>query len=151
MLSFVFKSCRRIGAQSFTSKEYTFRRAYATSITCFKVPQAAPSFGYRQCYHSSLLLGSDHLKSKLVHGHRDWKIFGFQRNITLISKRGKKKSVKSVVKRFKRLGCGALKRWRSGKNHNMRKKSTNQKRRLRKPVIVRGRQLRKLNKMLNGW
>ena len=83
--------------------------------------------------------------------HQGYQSLEFQRKITIYSKRGKKKSVKAVVKRFKRLGSGALKRWRSGKHHNMRKKSTNQKRRLRKPVIVKGRQLRKLNKMLNGW
>ncbi len=67
------------------------------------------------------------------------------------SKKGKRKTVKAVAKRFKRLPCGRLLRWRAGKNHNMRKKSCNQRRRLRKPVIVKGRQLRKLNRMISGW
>ena len=75
----------------------------------------------------------------------------FTRNVNFFSKKGKKKTVKSVTKRFKRMGSGALKRWRAGKNHNMRKKSHNQKRRLKKPVIVKGRQLRKLNQMISGW
>ena len=73
------------------------------------------------------------------------------RGVNFCSKLGKRKTVKSVAKRFKRLGSGMLKRWRAGKNHNMRKKSTNQKRRLKRPVIVKGKQLRKLNKMISGW
>ena len=98
---------------------------------------------------SSMELGQ--CKNNLISANEKSQSLVFKRNITIISKRGKRKTVKGVIKRFKRLGSGALKRWRSGKNHNMRKKSTNQKRRLRKPVIVTGRQLRKLNKMVNGW
>ena len=74
-----------------------------------------------------------------------------KRHVNFFSKKGKRKTVKSVAKRFKRLRSGALLRWRACRNHNMRKKSTSQKRRLRKPVVVTGRQLRKLNKMISGW
>ncbi len=73
------------------------------------------------------------------------------RGAVFCSRRGKRKTVKSVTKRFKRLRSGKLLRWKAGKNHNMRKKSSNQRRRLRRPVVVKGKQLRKLNKMISGW
>ena len=134
-----------------TGTGHIYRRAYSAASSHFRSPQIISRYGYnhQSSCNSSFVINQSN--SRFIGACQGWHNVGFQRNIVTYSKRGKRKSVKAVVKRFKRLGSGALKRWRSGKNHNMRKKSTNQKRRLRKPVIVKGRQLRKLNKMLSGW
>ena len=76
---------------------------------------------------------------------------GFRRGITLVSKKGKRKTCKAVAKRFIRTGKGKLKRWRCGYHHNQTKKSSRRKRFLRKPTYVSKTQLKTLNKMLNGW
>lgn len=75
----------------------------------------------------------------------------FQRGITMVSKKGKRKTCKAVAKRFIRTGKGKLKRWRCGKHHNQTKKSSRRKRFLRKPTYASKTQLKTLNKMLNGW
>lgn len=75
----------------------------------------------------------------------------WSRNIVLFSKKkGKRKTVKAVAKRFKRTGSGALKYWRAGKNHKMIVKSARARRKLRKPRYVNKTQLKTLNKMLSG-
>lgn len=74
-----------------------------------------------------------------------------QRGITMVSKKGKRKTCKAVAKRFIRTGKGKLKRWRCGKHHNQTKKSGRRKRFLRKPTYASKTQLKTLNKMLNGW
>lgn len=66
-------------------------------------------------------------------------------------RRGKKKSVKAVSKRFHRTGSGKLKYWPAGKVHNMLAKSRNHRRRLRKPKYATKTQLKTLNKMISGW
>lgn len=66
-------------------------------------------------------------------------------------RRGKKKSVKAVSKRFHRTGSGKLKYWPAGKVHNMLAKSRNHRRRLRKPRYASKTQLKTLNKMISGW
>ena len=73
------------------------------------------------------------------------------RGITTFSKKGKRKTCKAVAKRFVRTGKGKLKRWRCGKHHNQTKKTNRRKRFLRKPTYASKTQLKKLNKMLNGW
>ena len=73
------------------------------------------------------------------------------REITMVSKKGKRKTCKAVAKRFLRTGKGKLKRWRCGKHHNQSKKSSRRKRSLRKPTYASKTQLKTLNKMLNGW
>lgn len=75
----------------------------------------------------------------------------FRRGITLVSKKGKRKTCKAVAKRFIRTGKGKLKRWRCGYHHNQTKKSGRRKRALRKPTYASKTQLKTLNKMLNGW
>lgn len=75
----------------------------------------------------------------------------FRRGITLVSKKGKRKTCKAVAKRFIRTGKGKLKRWRCGYHHNQTKKSSRRRRFLRKPTYASKTQLKTLNKMLNGW
>ncbi len=75
----------------------------------------------------------------------------FRRGVTLVSKKGKRKTCKAVAKRFIRTGKGKLKRWRCGYHHNRTKKSGRRKRFLRKPTYASKTQLKTLNKMLNGW
>ena len=75
----------------------------------------------------------------------------WSRDVVLFSKnKGKRKTVKAVAKRFKRIGSGALKYWRAGKNHKMIVKSGRASRNLRKPRYVNKTQLKTLNKMLSG-
>ena len=75
----------------------------------------------------------------------------WSRDLVLFSKnKGKRKTVKAVAKRFKRIGSGALKYWRAGKNHKMIVKSGRARRNLRKPRYVNKTQLKVLNKMLSG-
>ena len=74
------------------------------------------------------------------------------RSVVNVSKRrGKKKTVKAVAKRFHRTGSGKLKYWPAGKVHNMLSKSRNHRRRLRKPRYATKTQLKTLNKMISGW
>lgn len=74
------------------------------------------------------------------------------RSVVKCSKRrGKKKTVKAVAKRFHRTGSGKLKYWPSGAVHNMLSKSRHHRRSLRKPRYANKTQLKTLNKMLAGW
>lgn len=72
------------------------------------------------------------------------------RSVVGFSKKGKRKTVKAVAKRFKRTGTGQLKYWRPGKNHCMMAKSGRASRELRKPRYANKTQLKMLNKMLSG-
>lgn len=71
--------------------------------------------------------------------------------VNFSKRRGKKKSVKAVAKRFHRTGSGKLKYWPAGKVHNMLSKSRNHRRRLCKPRYASKIQLKTLNKMISGW
>lgn len=71
--------------------------------------------------------------------------------VNFSKRRGKKKSVKAVSKRFHRTGSGKLKYWPAGRVHNMLAKSRNHRRRLRKPRYATKTQLKTLNKMISGW
>eukprot|EP00111_Clytia_hemisphaerica_P006625 TCONS_00019180-protein len=72
-----------------------------------------------------------------------------KRTITVVSRLGKRKTCKSVLKRFRRVKGGYLKRWRSGMVKKQRKKSSWRKFRLRGSILVkRPSQLRTLNKMM---
>ena len=74
------------------------------------------------------------------------------RSIVKASKRkGKRKTVKAVAKRFYRTGSGKLKYWPAGKVHNMLSKSNKKRRQLRKARYATKTQLKTLNKMLAGW
>ena len=74
------------------------------------------------------------------------------RSIVKSSKRkGKRKTVKAVAKRFYRTGSGKLKYWPAGKVHNMLSKSNKRRRQLRKARYATKIQLKTLNKMLAGW
>lgn len=71
------------------------------------------------------------------------------RTITIVSRLGKRKTSKSVLKRFRRVRGGYLKRWRSGMVKKQRKKSSWRKFRLRGSILVKRKsQLRTLNKMM---
>ena len=71
------------------------------------------------------------------------------RNITVVSRCGKRKTCKAVLKRFRRVKGGLLKRWRSGKVQKMRKKNSWKRFRLRGSVLVTNKtQLKTLNKMM---
>lgn len=74
-----------------------------------------------------------------------------KRSIVKCSKKGKKKTVKAVAKRFYRTGSGKLKYWPAGHNHKMLAKSFNMRRNLRKPRYANKQQLKVLNKMISGW
>ena len=74
------------------------------------------------------------------------------RTLTYYSRRkGKRKTVKSVIRRFRRTGSGKWKRWQAGKNHFNSKKSSQRRSRLRRYVICNKQQTKLLNKMVNGW
>lgn len=74
------------------------------------------------------------------------------RTITYYSRRkGKRKTVKAVVRRFRRTGSGKWKRWQAGKNHFNSKKTSKRRSRLRRYVICNKQQTKMLNKMVNGW
>ena len=66
-------------------------------------------------------------------------------------RRGKRKTVKAVAKRFYRTGSGKLKYWPAGHVHNMLGKSFNRRRSLRKPRYASKIQMKTLNKMISGW
>ncbi|MFH1601357.1 MAG: 50S ribosomal protein L35 [Candidatus Shapirobacteria bacterium] len=63
-------------------------------------------------------------------------------------KKNKKKIRKSVAKRFKVTKTGKVLRLSSFTGHLRRKKSSKQKRRLRKPKVVTGATAKKVKKML---
>ncbi len=73
------------------------------------------------------------------------------RTVTKYSKLGKRKTVKSVAKRFIRTGSGKLKYWPAGKVHNMLAKSRKRRLQLRKARYANKTQLKTLNKMISGW
>ncbi|GLV41966.1 mitochondrial ribosomal protein L35 [Carabus blaptoides fortunei] len=65
--------------------------------------------------------------------------------------KGKRKSVKAVLKRFYRLDWGGWIRTKSGRNKKLWKKSESQKRRLREHVFVNGTQSWLLDKMVTKY
>ena len=70
------------------------------------------------------------------------------RTLVRHSKKGKRKTVKAVAKRFIRTGSGKLKYWPKGYRHNNLHKSSGAKGRLKKPRYANNTQLKVLNKML---
>ena len=80
-------------------------------------------------------------------------ITGFltRRGVVRYSKnKGKMKSVKAVVKRFKRTAHGKLKRWRANCHHYSLRKNRKQRKKNKKGVFVTDPQLKLLNKMLSN-
>lgn len=74
------------------------------------------------------------------------------RNVTKFSlKKGKRKSVKPVLKRFMRLDWGGWIRTRQGRHKKMWKKTGSLKRRLRQHVLVNGTQAWLLDKMVTKF
>lgn len=88
--------------------------------------------------------------ASLLRGSRVW-LATPTRGVVLYSKRGKRKTVKAVAKRFIRTGSGKLKYWPAGKTHNMLAKSPRKRRQLRKARYANKTQLKTLNKMISGW
>lgn len=77
-----------------------------------------------------------------------------QPNRTVIKfslRKGKRKTVKAVVKRFKRLDWGGWIRTISGRHKKMWRKKGNRKRRLRQHVLVNGTQATLLDKMVTKY
>ncbi|XP_050079706.1 39S ribosomal protein L35, mitochondrial [Anopheles maculipalpis] len=66
-------------------------------------------------------------------------------------RKGKRKTVKAVVKRFKRLDWGGWIRTISGRHKKMWRKKGNRKRRLRQHVLVNGTQATLLDKMVTKY
>lgn len=66
-------------------------------------------------------------------------------------RKGKRKSVKAVLFRFKRLHWGGWIRTRCGRHKKMHKKKANRKRRLRQHVIVNSTQAWLLDKMVTKF
>uniref|UniRef100_A0A182JC18 50S ribosomal protein L35 n=1 Tax=Anopheles atroparvus TaxID=41427 RepID=A0A182JC18_ANOAO len=66
-------------------------------------------------------------------------------------RKGKRKTVKAVVKRFKRLDWGGWIRTLSGRNKKLWRKRANRKRRLRQHVLVNGTQATLLDKMVTKY
>ena len=62
----------------------------------------------------------------------------------------KMKTHRGAAKRFKRTGSGKIVRAKSNKQHILTKKSPKRKRRLRKTVIVKGVDAKRLDQMLQG-
>lgn len=74
------------------------------------------------------------------------------RSVTKFSRtKGKRKTVKAVIKRFKRLDWGAWIRTHSGRHKKMWKKSGNLKRRLRQHIFVNSTQSYLLEKMVTKF
>ncbi|XP_055536068.1 39S ribosomal protein L35, mitochondrial [Wyeomyia smithii] len=74
------------------------------------------------------------------------------RTVTKFSMRkGKRKTVKAVIKRFKRLEWGGWIRTRAGRHKHMWKKSAARKRRLRQHVLVNSQQATLLDKMVTKY
>ncbi|XP_030369713.1 39S ribosomal protein L35, mitochondrial [Scaptodrosophila lebanonensis] len=74
------------------------------------------------------------------------------RNVTKFSLiKGKRKTVKAVLKRFKRLDWGAWIRTHSGRNKKLFKKSSALKRRLRQHVFTNATQSWLLDKMVTSY
>ncbi|RDD40536.1 50S ribosomal protein L35 [Trichoplax sp. H2] len=71
------------------------------------------------------------------------------RSIVVYSKKGKRKTVKAVVKRFKMLGSGKIKRWKCGRRHLALSKSKKNRRHLRKPTFCSNKQAKLLKQMVN--
>lgn len=65
--------------------------------------------------------------------------------------KGKRKTVKAVLKRFYRLDWGGWIRTKSGRNKKLWKKSESQKKRLREHVFVNGTQSWLLDKMVTKY
>nr|XP_047133269.1 uncharacterized protein LOC124811527 [Hydra vulgaris] len=91
----------------------------------------------QNCLHKNILLPPSPLT------------YNQYKSITTKSRLGKIKSCKAVLKRFRRVRGGYLKRWRPGKHHKMLKKSSWRKFRLRGSILVKRKShLRVLNKMM---
>ncbi|XP_072546533.1 large ribosomal subunit protein bL35m [Salminus brasiliensis] len=74
------------------------------------------------------------------------------RSLTYYSlKKGKRKTVKSVVKRFLRLHCGLWVRRKAGYKKKLWKKSAVRKKRLREHVFCNNTQCKKLDKMTSSF
>ncbi len=60
----------------------------------------------------------------------------------------KMKTHRAAAKRFRKTGTGKLKRRRAYKSHILAKKSRKRKRRLRKPTLVAGSDVKRVKRML---
>jgi len=99
--------------------------------------------------HFIICKTSNGLLSKSIAMNSFNPLINCQRHITSVSRLGKRKSSKSVLKRFRRVKGGFLKRWRSGMVHKQIKKSSWRKFRLRGSILVkRPSHLKTLNKMM---
>ena len=124
-------SCRVLKNFSSRPSTYCLGYIYSRSTTCLN------NAHYQFC-------------SRITHG---WTYSAIPtRTLTYYSRRkGKRKTVKAVVRRFRRTGSGKWKRWQAGKNHFNSKKTSKRRSRLRRYVICNKQQTKLLNKMVNGW
>ena len=72
-----------------------------------------------------------------------------RRNLVVCSRRkGKKKSVKAVLKRFKITGSGKVKYWKSGRNRRQMRKNKRARRAIKRPAYCNKQQAKLIKKML---
>ena len=72
-----------------------------------------------------------------------------RRTLVICSKRkGKKKSVKAVLKRFKITGTGKVKFWRSGRNRRQMRKNVRARKAIKRPAYCNKQQAKLIKKMM---
>ncbi|KFB52315.1 AGAP011635-PA-like protein [Anopheles sinensis] len=124
-------------ARNFTSfrrcNDVPLRSSVAGSNICFMKPLVSPHL--LDCMQTIPTLQSQ--PSRTV--------------IKFSMRKGKRKTVKAVVKRFKRLDWGGWIRTLSGRNKKLWRKRSNRKRRLRQHVLVNATQATLLDKMVTKY
>ncbi|KAI4873332.1 hypothetical protein NFI96_029090, partial [Prochilodus magdalenae] len=109
--------------------------------TCFKPLPAVAGCGFQQ--HTVLHRVTPFIPSLMLQPSR---------NLTYCSlKKGKRKTVRSVVKRFLRLHCGLWVRRKAGYKKKLWKKAAVRKKRLREHVFCNKTQCKKLDKMTTAF
>ena len=106
-----------------------------------------------RCYSlcSSAPWSRDHVSQSIARVNGPLCVVNSFRGITKFSKKGKRKTCKAVINRFRRTGSGRWKYWRPGKRHKMLCKSNKLRRKLRKAIFVTKTQQKMLDQMVNGW
>ena len=115
------------------------------------LPETAPV--PTRCYSlcRNALWSRDHISQSIACYNKPLCVVNNSRGITKFSKKGKRKTCKAVINRFRRTGSGRWKYWRPGKKRKMLCKSKKLRRKLRKAIFVTKSQQKMLDQMVNGW
>lgn len=138
-LQLVSQGCSKVNPISFASRNFASFRTQTTLLS-------SPSIS-SQCtpIRNSLLLQALLPNTPVLMQQP-------ARSVTKFSlRKGKRKAVKAVIKRFKRLHWGAWIRTRCGRHKKMWKKSAALTKRLRQHVFVNGQQSMLLDKMVTKF